>query len=113
MAGTVICDYINSANVSGGFLGIGQTWQDVTASRVAGTTYTNTTGKPIIVSIRVDVNTNTYIQLLVNGIETSRCGTNSTTYIRMSIEATVPSGATYKLNYETGTSVYMTWFELR
>ncbi len=30
MAGTVICDYINSANVSGGFLGIGQTWQDVT-----------------------------------------------------------------------------------
>lgn len=28
-------------------LGVGQTWQNVTANRVAGTTYTNTTGKPI------------------------------------------------------------------
>ena len=32
-------------------LGYGQTWQDVTGSRVAGTTYYNTTGKPIQVAI--------------------------------------------------------------
>jgi hypothetical protein len=32
-------------------LGYGQTWQDVTSSRVAGTTYYNTTGKPITISI--------------------------------------------------------------
>ena len=52
MAGTVICDYINSANVSGGFLGIGQTWQDVTGSRAGGVTYTNSTGKPICIFIQ-------------------------------------------------------------
>jgi hypothetical protein len=28
-------------------VGYGQTWQDVTGSRTAGTTYYNTTGKPI------------------------------------------------------------------
>ncbi|PKF70879.1 hypothetical protein CW360_10155 [Pseudomonas fluvialis] len=30
-------------------LGIGQTWKDVTASRLTNTTYTNTTGKPIMI----------------------------------------------------------------
>lgn len=32
-------------------IGVGQTWQNVTASRVSGTTYTNTTGKPIMVVV--------------------------------------------------------------
>ena len=32
--------------------GIGQTWKDLTESRVLGTTYTNTTGKPIVVCVR-------------------------------------------------------------
>lgn len=32
-------------------LGYGQTWQDVTTSRTLGTTYTNSTGKPIMVSV--------------------------------------------------------------
>lgn len=30
-------------------LGVNQTWQDMTASRVSGVTYTNSTGKPIVV----------------------------------------------------------------
>ena len=32
-------------------LGIGQTWQSVTGSRTNGTTYTNSTGKPILVNV--------------------------------------------------------------
>ena len=32
-------------------IGYGQTWQNVTASRVAGTNYTNTTGRPITVAV--------------------------------------------------------------
>lgn len=32
-------------------IGVGQTWQDVTASRSSGTSYQNTTGKPIMVNI--------------------------------------------------------------
>lgn len=34
-------------------LGVGQTWQDVSASRNLGTSYQNTTGKPIVVSVGV------------------------------------------------------------
>lgn len=40
----------NSLNVLSGF-NLNQQWYDVTASRVAGATYTNTTGKPILVSV--------------------------------------------------------------
>jgi hypothetical protein len=36
--------------------GIGQIWQNVTASRVAGTTYTNSTGKPIQIEITIESN---------------------------------------------------------
>ena len=35
-------------------IGVGQTWQDVTASRTRNVTYTNTTGKPIQVNISSD-----------------------------------------------------------
>jgi len=34
-----------------GAIGDGQTWQNLTGSRVAGTTYTNSTGKPIMVNV--------------------------------------------------------------
>ena len=40
-----------AAALAAGGLGIGQTWQDVTATRTAGVNYTNTTGKPIAVAI--------------------------------------------------------------
>lgn len=41
-------------NMSGGGLGEGQTWQNMTTSRVTGTTYTNNTGKPIMVFVRTN-----------------------------------------------------------
>ena len=35
-------------------VGIDQTWLDLTGSRAAGVTYTNTTGKPIMVNVVID-----------------------------------------------------------
>lgn len=35
-------------------IGVGQTWQDVSGSRTDGTSYQNTTGKPIMVSVNSD-----------------------------------------------------------
>jgi hypothetical protein len=50
-------------------LGVGQTWQDVTGSRVSGTTYTNSTGKPIFVSGRTtNFTTSTTITCTVDGV---------------------------------------------
>lgn len=37
-------------------LGVGQTWQDMSASRVPGVTYTNTTGRAIAICIRRNLN---------------------------------------------------------
>ena len=44
--GKVLKDALDAASLGGG-----QSWQDVTAIRASGTTYTNTTGKPISVVI--------------------------------------------------------------
>lgn len=47
-------------------LGYGQTWQTVT--RVAGTTYYNTTGKPIIVTASATIGSGGNIAIAVNGV---------------------------------------------
>ena len=46
-------------NLPTGGLGIDQTWQDMTASRSSGTSYQNTTGSPIAVSVTMDGNPST------------------------------------------------------
>jgi hypothetical protein len=106
MAGTVICDYINSANVSGGFFGVGQTWQDVTASRSASVTYTNTTGKPIMINIRAVTGSNIgYIT--VDGVNTEVF----TTMAANACSSIVPNGKTYVISSNIA-AIYQ-WFELR
>lgn len=47
--------------------GVGQTYQDVTASRVLGTTYTNSTNKDIWVSVSVTLNGGATLAAYVNG----------------------------------------------
>lgn len=47
-------------------IGVGQTWQDMSASRAVSTSYENTTGRPIMVSIcTIDTNTQ-YFQVSTN-----------------------------------------------
>lgn len=95
-------------------IGDGQTWQDVTASRALATTYTNTTGRPILVSVSMyTVNSTGVSQLLVDSVVVAKHGAtiggnaNSNLYTQMT--AVVPSGSTYRA---TGT-VISTWAELR
>jgi hypothetical protein len=77
-----------------GGLGVGQTWQDVTASRVSGTTYTNSTGKPIQVNFQLVVSglSSTYNKAVVVGGVTVYSDT-----INGSIDCSVivPNGVTY------------------
>ena len=94
-------------------IGVGQTWQYVTADRSLGVTYTNTTGKPIVVS--------------VSGIGSAggnflRAG-GSVTYagfagIQVSnqyvgINFIVPNNGTYSVVISAGTLSGMVWSELR
>lgn len=93
-------------------IGTGQTWQDVTASRAVGTTYTNTTGRPIMVSI---YGTNTgaaqIFTLTVGGVAIAKQqGDTTNGAAASSISAIIPNNTTYSL---TGTRTLNLWAELR
>ena len=90
-------------------IGIGQTWQNLTASRANGTTYTNSTAKPILVSITTGTNATTNHTITVGGVVAQQAATNpnATTAWVMAI---VPPGATYVAS-SNGTMSY--WAELR
>lgn len=93
------------ASISG--IGIGQTWQDVTASRAAGTTYYNTTGKPILVNISTA--SGTLGTLTVNGVVTTKqTGNSNSSGITTSGSAIVPPGGSYVFN-----TSFAIWAELR
>ena len=83
-------------------IGTGQTWQVVTGSRTAGTTYTNSTGESIMVSIQVQ---GTAV-LQVNSVVAATSGISNASNF---IGAIVPPGATYVLS----TGPNQRWSELR
>ena len=95
-------------------LGVGQTWQDLSASRALSVTYTNSTGKPIMVFASTTVNaTSPTSTLSVNNIPTSiAAGSNWPTnfIMRGALVAIVPSGGTYRVD---GGFSLSQWTELR
>jgi len=97
-------------------LGYGQTWQDVTASRASGTTYYNSTGKPITVLISVANSggfvlnyTVTVAGTTLNNVRVDTSAQATTAYIPTTV--VVPPGASYSITITTGT--LNKWLELR
>ena len=92
-------------------IGVGQTWQDVTASRVVGTTYTNTTGKPIVVNIDQQPNAGyTQLQFFINSVRVANLGANSTYSVFPNFTGIiVPNGSTYSISG----GALNKWMELR
>jgi hypothetical protein len=88
-------------------VGVGQTWQDVTSSRVRSTNYTNNTGAPIFVSISI-LRFNNDASLLVNSIVVGLVGGVDGGSGQLS--AVVPAGSTYRVN---GAASIQYWTELR
>jgi len=92
-------------------VGVSQTWQNVTSSRTHGTTYTNSTGRPIMVSICTNMGTNQRVDSTVGGVDIQDHGA-STIYGGMGINTfIVPNNTTYKVDKPQGTIQY--WAELR
>ena len=90
--------------------GVGQTWQDVTASRAVNTTYTNSTGKPILVIYRVSGANNASATAIVGGVIIATV-TNSAQYVtRVPMSFIVPVGSIYNIS---GTTTGFEWAELR
>lgn len=92
-------------------LGYGQTWQDLTGSRVVGTTYYNTTGRPINVSVLLQAVTTTNATIVVSGVTVYGAQGTSGGYIPAS--AIVPPGASYSANATSGSAGLYSWSELR
>ena len=97
-----------------GGVGIGQTWQDVTSSRAFNTDYTNSTGKPIMVSFIATTGTGDNIQVNVGGVSFGDQYTNQSNGREMS-SFIVPDNTVYRINGNTGstTPVLQKWVELR
>ncbi|MEX9651841.1 hypothetical protein [Providencia sp. PROV117] len=89
--------------------GIGQTWKDMLSERTSGTTYTNSTGKPISVSVTQLGGQDITMVIEVGGVVISR--PSSTGVSRCFITFTVPDGVTYKVT-STGSEI-INWAELR
>jgi hypothetical protein len=88
-------------------LGVGQTWQNVAASRAYGTTYTNTTGRPIFIFVMgTGYSSSSYAT--VAGVTAGGANTTSTS---CNVWAVVPSGSTYSVS-NSGASLLL-WSELR
>jgi len=101
--------------VQGALLGVGgagYAWVNETANRVAGVTYTNNTGKPIMVNVVSYISGNTarivmYVDsFLIGGVTT--VNTIAANYVFAS--AIVPNGSTYSIGLAVGN---LTWFELK
>jgi hypothetical protein len=80
-------------------IGVNQTWQDLTASRAAGVTYTNSTGAPIYIyvsaqnsstggsGVLISINGTVYVRNYTNAIPTNTIGAG----------AIIPPGSTYSV----------------
>lgn len=90
-------------------LGYGQTLQDVTASRALGTTYYNTTGKPIFISIDMNQSASNSSTLTINGIAVDY-NAYATLSVTFGLKGVVPPGGSYSVS--TGNSLNK-WVELR
>jgi len=105
----------NTATTDAQHIGIGQTWQNLSASRSSGITYSNTTGKPI--SVYVSVINAIYsaavtFSAVVGGVEIVRFTTPNNVnaiYGGGGVSFIVPNGASYSVTAST----FNVWSELR
>ena len=92
-------------------IGLGQGWVNVTANRVAGTTYPNSTNRPIEISVWLDsVVSVAQAKLYIDGIDIENINFGSGT--EGSLGKIVPSLSTYSIVIVSGFTV-MKWSELR
>jgi len=92
-------------------VGAGQTWQDVAASRASGVTYTNTTGRPIVVHVYEVIGTASHTSYItVDGVTININADGGANNKQSTQLAIIPDGSTY--SWVTN-AVIAGWYELR
>lgn len=95
-----------------GFLGKGQTFQNVMASRAYNTVYTNTTNKEIWIVSSAQMSGSDRINMVVDGVIINTLRVDVATGGFFAIYGIVQPGSTYELD-TSATPSMQTWFELR
>lgn len=115
-AGDFVGDGSGLTNVG---VGAGQTWQNMIASRALDTNYTNSTGRPIMVSIGIvltkDILSQGYVYVggvMIAIVSNGDITTVANHEIATTVSFVVPPGAVYQLDNANGLAI-STWTELR
>jgi hypothetical protein len=97
-------------------IGVGQTWQDVKASRSDNVTYTNSTDSTIVALITMQSNNaNDYANYYIDGALVAKTGYGSNGaggIMLSSVTLLIPAGSTYKVDMNEVTAPTY-WYELR
>lgn len=105
--------WASAAPVVNPSVGVGQTWQNVTSSRALSTNYTNSTGKPIQVSVTI-YQADGGVSFVVDGVTVAQSGqTGGGGNDIHNVSIIVPNGSVYSASRLTGTSSSFAWVELR
>lgn len=105
--------YVDAEVGSGSGLGIGQTMTDVSGSRALSTTYTNSTGKPIVAFISLQGGANANLYWDINGQQVARTRNQfGDRTVQDSFTLIIADGDTYAARV-TKSGVILTWWELR
>lgn len=109
--GTDATRTVTPANLGATVLGMGQTYQDVKASRAVGVTYTNTTGRTILVVASIVSSATASVGMDVSG--TPQIATLVQAGQGAAVALPVPAGLTYRVTLSAGTPTINIWNELR
>lgn len=115
--GTDTARAVTPAGLSASVQGFNQTPTDVTASRAFATTYTNNTGRPIQVTVRVLQNSgasSSQAALTVNGVVVNWSTQLEANFLVTSaITYSIPNNATYSVSVINGAMLLSSWIEYR
>ena len=91
-------------------LGVDQTWQSLGGSRALSTTYTNSTGRPIFIQIKLGNASGGDVAILVDSVIVAQMSYGAIAIYPM-IYSAIPAGSTYSVT--NNASGFGLWFELR
>lgn len=93
--------------------GVGQTWQNMAGSRSLGTTYTNSTGKPIIINVGASSSVGALMTIVIGSVSFNSTGQSAAGYNISTGNVLIPAGSTYSVNVNAGTPTGLSWMEYR
>lgn len=114
ISGTSGITYPNSTVGTSPGVGVGQSFSTnlYGSTRAYGTTYTNSTGKPIFVYIATSNSSAVTFSLSINGAAAVTYFYPNAVVASASMSFVVPNGQTYNLSVSGGTPTFNYWYEV-